>query len=172
MKAALSVNRKLVMLYWSIGRDILSRQRTEGWGAESVGRLAADLRRRFPEMTGFSPQSLGHMRALAETWPDLQFVRQVLVQLPWGHTTLLLDGLETREQREWYACQAVENGWSRDALSRQIESGLLGREGGVPADFSRTPPVAQSALARHIIETPQARDLLSPGASQPRRSMQ
>jgi len=32
VRAGLAVNRELVMLYWSIGQDILSRQGTEGWG--------------------------------------------------------------------------------------------------------------------------------------------
>ncbi|WP_158752217.1 DUF1016 N-terminal domain-containing protein [Acidobacterium sp. S8] len=32
VRAALAVNRELVLLYWSIGRDILARQGTEGWG--------------------------------------------------------------------------------------------------------------------------------------------
>jgi hypothetical protein len=52
LRAALSVNRELVLLYWNIGRDILTRQNTEGWGTKIVDRLAADLRRAFPEMTG------------------------------------------------------------------------------------------------------------------------
>jgi hypothetical protein len=30
VRAAFSVNRELVALYWSIGRDILSRQKNEG----------------------------------------------------------------------------------------------------------------------------------------------
>jgi hypothetical protein len=33
VKAALAVNAELVLLYWSIGRDILARQKKEGWGA-------------------------------------------------------------------------------------------------------------------------------------------
>ncbi|MGH6815750.1 MAG: DUF1016 N-terminal domain-containing protein [Hyphomicrobiaceae bacterium] len=32
VKAALSVNRELVLLYWSIGRDILAQQHQEKWG--------------------------------------------------------------------------------------------------------------------------------------------
>ena len=54
VRAALSVNRELVLLYWSIGRDILDRQTTEGWGTKVIDRLAADLRQAFPEMKGFS----------------------------------------------------------------------------------------------------------------------
>ncbi|UFS90630.1 DUF1016 N-terminal domain-containing protein [Bradyrhizobium daqingense] len=32
-RASLSINRELVTLYWTIGRDILERQEREGWGA-------------------------------------------------------------------------------------------------------------------------------------------
>ena len=37
VRAALAVNRELVLLYWSIGRDILTRQKEQGWGAISEG---------------------------------------------------------------------------------------------------------------------------------------
>jgi hypothetical protein len=48
-RATLAVNRELVLLYWQIGRDILSRQAEQGWGARVVDRLAADLRTAFPD---------------------------------------------------------------------------------------------------------------------------
>ncbi len=35
IRAALAVNRELVLLYWQIGREILERQKAEGWGRES-----------------------------------------------------------------------------------------------------------------------------------------
>jgi predicted nuclease of restriction endonuclease-like (RecB) superfamily len=57
-RAALAVNRELVLLYWQIGRDILERQSREGWGAKVIDRLARDLRNEFPHMKGFSPRSL------------------------------------------------------------------------------------------------------------------
>ena len=36
VRAAVSVNRELVMLYWGIGKEILSRQREDGWGRVSL----------------------------------------------------------------------------------------------------------------------------------------
>ena len=56
LRAALSVNRELVLLYWRIGLDILVRQEREKWGAKGIDRLAADLKKAFPEMKGFSPE--------------------------------------------------------------------------------------------------------------------
>jgi hypothetical protein len=38
IRAAMAVSRELVLLYWSIGREILTRQQAEGWGrASSTG---------------------------------------------------------------------------------------------------------------------------------------
>jgi len=54
IKAALAVNQELILLYWQIGRDILTRQESEGWGAKVIQRLAKDLKREFPDMRGFS----------------------------------------------------------------------------------------------------------------------
>ena len=39
IKAALAVNSELIALYWSIGRDIVERQRREGWGTKVIDRL-------------------------------------------------------------------------------------------------------------------------------------
>lgn len=89
-RASLAVNRELVLLYWSIGRDILDRQERLGWGARVIDRLAADLRRAFPDMKGFSPRNLKYMRAFAEAWPDEAFVQQVAAQIPWFHNCVVL----------------------------------------------------------------------------------
>jgi hypothetical protein len=58
LRAALAVNRDLILLYWFIGRDILARQTAEGWEAKIIGRLAKDLGAEFPGVEGFSPRNL------------------------------------------------------------------------------------------------------------------
>jgi DUF1016 N-terminal domain len=84
-RAALAVNSELIRLYWDIGHEILEREQREGWGAKVIDRLAADLRREFPEMTGLSRSNLHYMRQLAAAWPDSEVVPQPVGQLPWGH---------------------------------------------------------------------------------------
>jgi len=44
VRAALAVNRELVLLYWAIGKEILARQKQEGFGTKVIERLAKDLR--------------------------------------------------------------------------------------------------------------------------------
>jgi predicted nuclease of restriction endonuclease-like (RecB) superfamily len=68
--ATLAVNRELILLYWSIGRDILARQKVAGWGAKIIDRLARDLTVEFPGLEGFSLRNLKYMRAFAEAWSE------------------------------------------------------------------------------------------------------
>ena len=68
VRAALTVNRELIRLYWQIGRAILEAQQSEGWGAKVVERLAKDLSAEFPEMGGLSALNLQRMRAFYAAW--------------------------------------------------------------------------------------------------------
>ncbi len=63
LRAAQAVNRELIELYWQIGRSIVERQRSDGWGKSVVERLAKDLQAEFPGMSGFSPRNVWRMRA-------------------------------------------------------------------------------------------------------------
>jgi predicted nuclease of restriction endonuclease-like (RecB) superfamily len=161
VRAALAVNRELVCLYWQIGRDILARQGQQGWGAKVIDRLSADLRRAYPEMKGFSPRNVKYLRALAETWPDEEFVQQVVAQIPWGHNVRILDYVKDPAEREWYVRQTVENGWSRNVLVLQIESNLYRRQGRAVTNFSRTLPAPQSDLAEQLLKDPYNFDFLT-----------
>jgi predicted nuclease of restriction endonuclease-like (RecB) superfamily len=161
LRAALSVNRELVLLYWSIGRDILARQNEQGWGAKVIDRLAGDLRKAFPEMSGFSPRNLKYMRAFAEAWPDEAIVQATLAQITWYHNIALVEKATGTEERLWYARQAIENGWSRIVLVHQIESGLYRRKGTALTNFTRTLPAPQSELAQQIVKDPYNFDFLT-----------
>lgn len=159
-RAALAVNRELVLLYWQIGRDILARQAEQGWGAKVIERLAHDLRVAFPEMKGFSPRNLKYMRAFAQAWPDAELVQAVLAQLPWYHQLALLDKLPDSESRRWYAAKALEHNWSRNVLVMQIETRLLERSGAAINNFEARLPKPQSDLARETLKDPYRFDFL------------
>ncbi|RKY66318.1 MAG: DUF1016 domain-containing protein [Candidatus Latescibacterota bacterium] len=172
VRAALSVNRELVLLYWHIGREILKRQKQEGWGAKVIERLARDLRREFPDMKGFSPRNLKYMRAFAEAYPDEQFVQEVLAQITWYHNITLLEKVKDPTERAWYIQQTIEHGWSRNVLVHQIESGLYHRQGRAITNFERTLPAPQSDLARSLIKDPYVFDFLSLGPEVQERELE
>jgi len=159
-RAALAVNRELILLYWQIGRDILARQAHEGWGAKVIERLAHDLRVAFPQMKGFSGRNLKYMRAFAEVWPEAEFVQQAAAQLPWFHLCTLIDKLKTREERDWYLAKAVEYNWSRNVLVMQIEVNARGRSGTAVTNFEARLPKPQSDLARESLKDPYRFDFL------------
>lgn len=108
VRAALSVNRELVLLYWQIGSEILMRQQQQGWGAKVIDKLASDLRNSFPNIKGFSARNLKYMRAFAETYPEEQFVQEVLAQITWYHNIALIEKVKLPEQRLWYAQQTIQ----------------------------------------------------------------
>lgn len=160
-KAALAVNRELVLLYWNIGREILERQEKQGWGAKVVDQLSRDLRSAFPEMKGFSRANLLYMRRFAETYPDEQFVQVVLGQITWYHNITLLDKVKDQKEREFYLRQTVENGWSRNVMVWQIESKLFERQGKAITNFELTLPKPQSDLAHQLLKDPYNFDFLT-----------
>jgi predicted nuclease of restriction endonuclease-like (RecB) superfamily len=161
VRAALSVNRELVLLYWGIGKDILSRQKEYGWGTGVIDRLAKDLRSAFPYMHGFSARNLGYMKAFAEAWPEQPILQQAVAKLPWGHNVRLLDLVKSPAERLWYAEQTVMNGWSRNILVMQIESDLYRRQAKAITNFQATLPSPQSDLAQQIIKDPYNFDFLT-----------
>lgn len=155
IRAVRAVNSEVARLYWSTGRAILTRQAAHGWGAKVVDRLSIDLRREFPEHRGWSRSNLLYMRRAADAWPtEHEFVQQAVGQLPWGHVTVLLDRLRTRDDRDWYAARAADEGWSRAVLEHQIKVGLRAAVGTAPANFADALDPADSDLARELVKDP------------------
>jgi predicted nuclease of restriction endonuclease-like (RecB) superfamily len=162
-RAALAVNRELVLLYWHIGRDILTRQTEQGWGSKVIERLAHDLRVAFPGMKGFSRANLMYMRAFAEAWPEAAIVQQAVGQLPWGHNLVLLTKLKAPEKRLAYAQAAIEHGWSRNVLTIHIETRRLERIGQAVTNFVERLPKPGSDLAQQSLKDPYLFDFLNVG---------
>ncbi len=85
IRAALSVNRELIQLYWDIGRAIVAKQKQKGWGAAVIDKLAADLQREFSDLSGFSRTNIYRMRAFYAAYSDdSAIVPEPLGQLPSG----------------------------------------------------------------------------------------
>ena len=171
-RAALTVNREMVLLYWEVGRRILESQRREGWGAKVIDRLSQDLKLAFPEVTGFSTRNLKYMRSFAEAWPDAAFVQEALAQITWYHNVTLLDKVKDRAAREFYIRQTIAHGWSRAVLVHQIESRLHRRQGKALNNFDRVLPAPQSDLARQTLKDPYIFDFLSLGEEMQERDLQ
>jgi len=161
IKAALAVNHELINLYWEIGSKIHLKQKDEGWGSKTVENLAKDLKSTFPEMKGFSLTNIKYMVQFAKEYPEFAISQQVVGQIPWGHNILLLQKLETLQDRIWYAHKTIEHGWSRNVLLHWLDSGLHKREGKAITNFQITLPSPQSDLAHQALKDPYCFDFLT-----------
>ena len=162
-RIALAANAEQIQLYHELGRDILNRQASQGWGAKVIDRLSADLRTAFPDMKGLSSSNLKYMRFFAQECTERQFGQQSADQLPWFHIVTLLTRVDDTAARAWYAQQAVANAWSRDTLTAQIRSGLHKRQGAALTNFEQRLPTSQAGLAAQILKDPYHFDFLGLG---------
>lgn len=159
-KAALKVNKELILLYHQIGTGILKSQKQHGWGAKVIDQLSQDLRSEFPDMKGFSTRNLKYMRKFAEEYSELEFVQQVAAQLPWFHIATIMDQVNDKESQIFYMKKSIEHGWSRSVLVHQIESKLHNRQGKAVSNFRDKLPYPHSELAQEMIKNPYLLDFL------------
>ena len=62
VKAAVKVNAEKLLWNWQMGRDLVQKKAEERWGAGVVEQVSLDLRREFPNETGFSARNLWYMK--------------------------------------------------------------------------------------------------------------
>lgn len=158
-KAAVHVNTELIMLYYNIGCVINAHK---SWGSKFVDNLAQDIKMEFPQSTGYSVRNLKYMAKFARMFPDKEFVQAALAQITWYHNIALMDKVKDPDAYAWYAAQTVKNGWSRNVLVHQIESGLYQRQAlaGKVTNFERRLPSPQSELAIQTIKDPYVFDFI------------
>jgi predicted nuclease of restriction endonuclease-like (RecB) superfamily len=166
LKAAISVNKELIQLYWEIGRAIHVKQEKEGWGANVIEKLAKDLQNAFPGIEGFSRSNIFYMRSFFMVYEKVQqavgqFENLPIFRIPWGHNVILIQKLKQNEERLWYAEKAIEHGWSRSMLETWIKANLYKREGKALTNFQKTLPAPQSDLAQQTIKDPYLFDFLT-----------
>ncbi|MDR3001198.1 MAG: PDDEXK nuclease domain-containing protein [Fibromonadaceae bacterium] len=169
IKAALSVNSQMIMLYWDLGRQIVEKQEKTKWGSGFIEQLSKDLKKEFPEMAGFSKDNLIHMRKFYRFYSSFaeqvvpQIAKQPVLQMtlvPWGHHVLLLKKVKDIKQALFYINKIIENSWSRAVLEYQIETNLYARQGKAITNFNHTLPEPQSDLANEIMKDPYNFDFL------------
>jgi predicted nuclease of restriction endonuclease-like (RecB) superfamily len=188
VKAALSVNTEMILLYWDVGKMIHARQQQEGWGTGVIPRLSRDIRNELPELKGFSERNIGRMIAFFRNYStDTDFlpqpvakletpvesqasitqnaypriVQELLAQIPWGHNVLLMEKLKDLPIRLWYARQVIDQGWSRDTLTAMIKGQAHTRQGTAVTNFASRLPASQSELAEQLLKDPYLFDFLT-----------
>ncbi len=158
-KAALGVNKELILLYWQIGNVIIENSQ---WGNKFIENLAKDIKADFPDASGYSVRNLKYMRQFASVYTDLTFVQSVTAQIPWTHNKSILDKVKEPQQMAWYINKTAENGWSVHLLEQQIATNLYERQQAVnkTTNYPQRLTSAQSELAQQILKDPYIFDFI------------
>lgn len=101
------------------------------------------------------------MREFYEAYKNEEFLQQLVAKISWGHNLLLLSKIKDRKIRELYMRATIENGWSRNALAMQIESGYHQRIGKGANNFKLALPPADSDLVNKMMKDPYIFDFLT-----------
>lgn len=164
LKAAIKVNSELLNLYWELGADIVLRQQKAAWGDKLLTQLSHDLMSEFPDMKGFSVRNLKYMRQWYQFYSENEIGQQAvaqLLQIPWGHNIHIVSKSQNIAEALYYVGNTLENGWSRNVLIHQMESGLYQREAASQHNFKQTLPALQSDLAIETLKDPYIFDFLN-----------
>jgi predicted nuclease of restriction endonuclease-like (RecB) superfamily len=84
----------------------------------------------------------------------------LLSQIPWTHHTILLDKAKTIEERIFYVKEVIRNGWTRNMLRVNIETGLYNRQGKAITNFESKLSQNQADLANLTLKNPYIFDFL------------
>lgn len=174
--AILAVNAELIKIYWEIGNVIAEQEKVGGWGSKIIDNLARDLKIEFPDMSGFSKRNLIYMRDFSLAYPILQqavaktqnteiqeitFLQPVVAKIPWTHHTLILDKVKTEKERLFYIEKTVENKWTKNVLTLQLNNQLHLRQGNAITNFKDTLPMVNSELANEHFKSKYIFDFVS-----------
>ena len=176
-KAALAVNKELILLYWNIGKMIFENQSLFEGRNNFIEQLSKDIKSEFPLISGFSRSNLFNIRKFYNFYStisvqqpvglkELNPIQQVdglndLHLIPWGHHVVILDKTNTIEEAKFYIDETIKNNWSRAILLIQLKQNLFERQGKSINNFDKTLQKNQAQLANQILKDPYNFDFLT-----------
>jgi len=154
-KTILSVNKTMISLYFEIGKEIVEKQESLGWGKSIVEKMAEDLQKEFGTKSGYSTQNLWYMRQFYMAYREHVNLQQRVGEIPWGHNILVFSKCKTVEEQIYYVDMTVKEGWSRKLLLHHIKSNLYARDSQAlkQHNFDETLPASLSSLADEMIKS-------------------
>jgi predicted nuclease of restriction endonuclease-like (RecB) superfamily len=93
LKTVVAANSQMLLLYWQMGNYILANQNQQGWGAKVIELLAADLKKEFPELKGFSVRNLKYMRAFAKVYSGEVIGKMIEIEAAFKQETPIVQQL-------------------------------------------------------------------------------
>ena len=133
--------------------------------------MSKDLRKTFPNMSGFLVQNLKSIRYWYKFYnsdenglqsvSQMELIEKIIKSIPWGHNQRIMYKCKNIAEALFYAQKTMDNGWSRTVLEHQIDSGLYDRQGKAITNFQLKLPEPQSDLAEQTLKNPYNFDFLT-----------
>lgn len=166
IKATVKVNSELLKFYWSLGKDIVTKQCESKWGSSFFANLSRDLKIEIPNAKGFSVTNLKYMKYCYELFSKEAEIRQQVVDvlglIPWGHIYYIIKTCKSDSKKAlFYVHKTIENNWSRAVLLNFLDTDLYERQGKAITNFSETLPAIQGELAQQLTKDPYNFDFLT-----------
>ncbi len=161
-KAAVLVNKEMLVLYLTIGKLISQKAKQEKWGAKSLEHLSEALQKELPGLRGFSASNIKKMRVFYDVWephlvigsiasnqfeiaselsPEIgsiasnQFAENFF-SVGFSHHYEVISTTTRLEVLVYYIQEIVTNQWSVATLRNHIKSQLHLTKGRLPNNFS------------------------------------
>ena len=130
INSAIYANSTLIQLYWDIGAMIAEKQSRLGWGSKIMDKVVADLKREFPDTSGFSRTNLFSMRKFYLFYTQTEIIHQLggqlspenlLVRMPWRHHVLFLNTCSSVNGTLFYIQKTIQKMLSKLHLAAKVE---------------------------------------------------
>ena len=172
-RAAASVNKEQLSLYYGIGRYVSENSRTGFWGKGAIEQISSLLQKELPGLRGFSATSIRNMRIFYEEWDkvlnhppladDLVLNEKLLLvaiyqpvadefnwsdffSIGFSHHTEIISKAKTLEARLFYIHECAIRYWSKYTLRDYLKADLYSHRGTLPNNFAQTLPDTKQAL--------------------------
>lgn len=172
-RAATSVNKEQLSLYYGIGRYVSENSRTGFWGKGAIEQISSLLQKELPGLRGFSATSIRNMRIFYEEWDkvlnhppladDLVLNEKLLLveihqpladefnwsdffSIGFSHHIEIISKAKTLEARLFYIHECATRYWSKYTLRDYLKADLYSHRGTLPNNFAQTLPDTKQAL--------------------------
>jgi Uncharacterized conserved protein len=156
------VNKELIQLYWDIGKSIVTKQDTLGWGKAIVETLAKDLQNEFPGIQGFSSANLWRMRIFYLTYSN-EKLAPLVREISWTKNVIIMERCKDDIRREFYIKVTKKFGWTKDVLINQLEAGAFERYMANQTNFDKAVPEKYRHQAKLAVKDEYSFDFLELG---------
>ncbi|MFS2808371.1 PDDEXK nuclease domain-containing protein [Parabacteroides distasonis] len=172
-RAAASVNKEQLSLYYGIGRYVSENSRKGFWGKGAIEQISSILQKELPGLRGFSASNIKNMRIFYEAWESvlnrqpladdlvlnekllLSVIRQPLagefnwtdfLSIGFSHHTEIIAKAKGLDARLFYIHECATRYWNKYTLRDYLKADLYHHRGVLPNNFAQTLPDTKQAI--------------------------